>query len=220
MRTVVSVFTVVLPALDEARAMPAVLTSLPRDCEAIVVDNGSQDATTAVAREHGARVVHEPRRGFGAACFAGLTACETELVAFMDCDGSFDGPDLKRVVAPVAAGDADLVLGARAPAANGAWPWHARIANRVLAREIRRRTGLHLQDLGPMRAGRCPDLLALEIVDRRFGWPLEMVLRAAAAGWRIAELPVAYHPRVGRSKVTGTVRGTVRATWDMARALR
>ena len=222
MRTFGVMFTVVLPVLDEARAIPVTIASLPRDCEPIVVDNGSADASAAVAREHGARVVHEPQRGFGAACFAGLVACETEIVAFMDCDGSFDGSDLTHVVAPMLAGDADLVLGARTPtdADAGAWPWHARLANRALTFEIRRRTGVSLRDLGPMRAARRDALLDLGIVDRRFGWPLEMVLRAAAAGWRITELPVAYHPRVGRSKVTGTLRGTARATRDMAQALR
>ena len=116
-------------------------------------------------------------------------------------------------------GEADLVLGARRPLA-GAWPLHARVANRVLARRLRRRTGATLTDLGPMRAARRDAVLALGIGDRRFGWPLEMVVRAAAAGWRIAERPVAYHPRAGgRSKVTGTMRGTVRAVRDMRAVL-
>jgi hypothetical protein len=137
----------------------------------------------------------------------------------MDCDGSLDPSDLPSVTEPVAAGRADLVLGARRPDRH-AWPAHAQLANRLLALELRRRTGLALRDLGPMRAIRREPLLALGIRDRRFGWPLEMVLRAAEAGWRIGEVEVGYHARAGRSKVTGTVRGTARAVRDMAVALR
>ena len=163
--------------------------------------------------------MREPRRGFGAACFAGLSAAETELVAFMDCDASLDPVELPLVAAPVAAGDADLVLGARR-AEPGAWPLHARVANRALAWELGRRGGPRLRDIGPMRAARREGLLALGIRDRRFGWPLEMVVRAQRAGWRLAEVPVAYRARSGRSKVTGTVRGTARAVRDMAAVLR
>jgi glycosyltransferase involved in cell wall biosynthesis len=164
----------------------------------------------------GARVVREPRRGFGAACFAGLRAAHTDIVCFMDCDASFDPRDLPAVADPVAAGTADLVLGAR----RGTWPLHARIANRALALELGRRTGARLTDLGPMRAAHRTALLGLGIRDRRFGWPLEMVLRAAQAGWTIREAPVAYRPRAGRSKVTGTLRGTLRAVRDMAEVMR
>jgi hypothetical protein len=132
----------------------------------------------------------------------------------MDCDSSLDPRQLPRVADPVSALSADLVLGARA-AAPGAWPVHARLSNVVLARQVRRRTGLGVTDLGPMRAARRQPLLDLGLADRRSGWPLEMVLRAAAAGWRIDEVRVDYLPRSGRSKVTGTVRGTVRAVRDM-----
>ena len=210
---------VVLPALNEAQALPDVVRGLPAGYTAIVVDNGSDDDTAAVARALGVQVVAEPRRGFGAACFAGLAAATADVVCFMDCDGSFAGADLIRVAEPVAAGDADLVLGARR-AERGAWPFHARVANRVLAAEIRRRTGLHLRDLGPMRAARRQALLDLELADRRFGWPLEMVLRARQAGWRIEEVDVGYFPRVGRSKVTGSIGGTARTVRDMSRLLR
>jgi hypothetical protein len=134
----------------------------------------------------------------------------------MDCDASLDPRDLPAVTAPVAAGEADLVLGAR----RGAGPLHARLANRVLALELRRRTGVRLTDLGPMRAARRAALLELGLLDRRFGWPLEMVLRAAAAGWEIDEVPVGHRPRAGRSKVTGTLRGTLRAVRDMGAVLR
>jgi glycosyltransferase involved in cell wall biosynthesis len=210
---------IVLPVLDEAAAIPDVLASIPAGWNVIVVDNGSNDGSSAAARACGARVVHEARRGFGAACFAGLCAAESEVVAFMDCDGSLDGRDLPRVARPVVDGHQDLVLGARV-AEPGAWPWHLRVANRYLARVVRRRTGAPITDLGPMRVARRTALLGLHLRDRRFGWPLEMVLRAGAAGWRIVEVEVAYRPRIGRSKVTGTVRGTLRTVHDMRAALR
>jgi glycosyltransferase involved in cell wall biosynthesis len=210
---------VVLPVLDEAAALPAVLAAVPAGCRAIVVDNGSTDGSGDLARRLGATVVAEPHRGFGAACAAGLAAATAPIVAFCDADGSLDPSDVPRLAAAVAAGTADLVLGARRPTTPGAWPWHARIANRYLARRLRRDAGLAVTDLGPMRAARRADLLALGIEDRRFGWPLEMVVRAAAAGWRVTEVEVAYAPRVGRSKVTGTVRGTARAVRDMRTVL-
>ncbi len=171
-----------------------------------------------MAADLGALVVREPVRGFGAACFAGLAAAGAEIVCFMDADGSFAGTDLPRVVGPVAAGVADLVLGRRR-ADPGAWPLHARLANRELARRVRRRCGLRIHDVGPMRAARRLPLLELGIVDRRFGWPLEMVVRAADAGWTVREVDVAYRARTGRSKVTGTLRGTVRAVRDMSAVL-
>src|SRR4051794_40807147 len=210
---------VVLPALDERPAIAWVLERMPAGYDPIVVDNGSTDGTGDTARALGARVVEEPRPGFGAACYAGLAASEAEIVCFMDCDASFDPRELPRVAEPVAAGDADLVLGARRRAAGSAWPLPARAANPGPAGELRRRTGGRLAALGPMRAARRQDLLGLGIEDRRFGWPLEMVVRAGRARWRIREVPVSYLPREGRSKVTGTVRGTVRAVRDMAGVL-
>ena len=210
--------TVVLPVLDEAQALPWVLSRMPAGYTPIVVDNGSTDGSAQIAADLGARVVPEPRRGFGAACYAGLRAAGDDIVCFMDCDASLDPRDLPRVADPVRAGDADLVLGARL-AERGAMAPHARLANRALTLELRRRSGVTLRDLGPMRAARRDGLLELGIEDRRFGWPLEMVLRAAAQGWRIAEVGVPYRARSGRSKVTGTVRGTVRAVRDMAGVL-
>ncbi|MDP8937787.1 MAG: glycosyltransferase family 2 protein [Actinomycetota bacterium] len=194
---------------------------MPPGYTPIVADNGSTDGSGDVARRAGATVVVEPVRGFGAACWAGLTAARAAdgVVCFMDGDGSLDPADLPRVAGPVLNDEADLVLGARRPVRPGSWPAHARLANRVLAAEIRRRTGQRLADLGPMRAARREPLLALGIEDRRFGWPLEMVLRAIDAGWRLAEVDVPYSPRTGRSKVTGTVAGTVRAVRDMGRVL-
>ncbi len=212
------VIDVVLPVLDEALALPAVLRAFGNGFRPIVVDNGSTDASAQIAAALGAEVICESRRGFGAACFAGLRAATSDVVCFMDCDGSLDPADLPLVADPVVAGAASLALGARV-AQPGAWPWHARVANRALAFEVRRRTGVVLTDIGPMRAARRDALLDLAIVDRRFGWPLEMVLRAHAAGWTIAEVAVDYRPRTGRSKVTGTVRGTARAVRDMAAAL-
>jgi glycosyltransferase involved in cell wall biosynthesis len=212
------VVDVILPVLDEAAALPAVLGAMFAGHRPIVVDNGSTDGSADVARAGGALVIAEPARGFGAACWAGLRAATADVVCFMDADGSLDPRDLPLVAGPVAEGSADLVLGARRATA-GAWPAHARLANRVLAHELRRRAGLALTDLGPMRAAPRVALLELGIADRRFGWPLEMVLRAARAGWRIDEASVAYRPRVGRSKVTGSVRGTARAVRDMARVL-
>jgi glycosyltransferase involved in cell wall biosynthesis len=210
---------VVLPVLNEAEALPWVLGRLPAAYEPLVVDNGSRDGSAAVAQRLGARVIVEPRRGFGAACDAGLHAARTDVVCFMDADGSLDPRQLPRVTAPLAAGSADLVLGARWPEP-GAWPWHARTANRLLAAELRRRTKAELTDLGPMRAALRRPLLALALRDRRYGWPLEMVVRAARAGWRITEAEVDLRRRGGgRSKVTGTLRGTVLATLDMTRVL-
>ncbi|WP_344933748.1 glycosyltransferase family 2 protein [Sphaerisporangium flaviroseum] len=210
---------VVLPCLDEESALPWVLERMPDGFRPIVVDNGSTDRSAAVATGLGARVVSEPRRGFGAACHAGLVAATADLVCFMDCDASLDPRQLPRVTEPVLAGSADLVLGRRLLRADASWPLHARLGNAVLAARLRRRTGAPVHDLGPMRAAMREDLLALGLIDRRFGYPLEMVLRASAAGWRLGEAGVDYLPRAGRSKVTGTVRGTLRAIGDMRRVM-
>ena len=209
---------VVLPVLDEAEAIAGVLAALPAGFRAIVVDNGSSDGSGEIARELGAEVVHEPVAGFGAACYAGLRAAGSDVVCFMDCDGSLDAAELPLVAGPVDSGRLDLALGSR-QAERGAWPLHARLANRALALMVRRHAG-RLSDIGPMRAARREPLLELGLRDRRFGWPLEMVLRAADSGWRIEEVPVSYRKREGRSKVTGTLRGTVRTIADMTRAMR
>lgn len=210
---------VVLPVLDEAEALPLVLGAFPSGYEPLVVDNGSSDGSAQIARKLGARVVFEPRRGFGAACFAGLTAARSELVCFMDADGSLDPAELPNVSDPVTRGEFDLCLGARCPEP-GAWPLHAQLANRLIARELRRRAGAPLSDLGPMRCARRKPLLALRLQDRAFAWPLEMVIAAAAADWAIGEAPTTYRRRAGgRSKVTGTIRGTARTVRDMSRLL-
>ncbi|MCA1224208.1 glycosyltransferase family 2 protein [Streptomyces sp. 8L] len=206
---------VVLPCLDEAEALPWVLARVPEGWRALVVDNGSSDGSAEVAARLGATVVHEPRRGFGAACHAGLCASDAEFVCFCDCDASLDPGLLTAFVDRIADGGADLVLGRRRPTTAGAWPLHARAGNAALARMIRRRTGTALRDLGPMRAARRTGLLELGLTDRRSGYPLQMVVRAADAGWRIEEREVPYLPRAGKSKVTGTWRGTWHAVRDM-----
>ncbi|MEV8068045.1 glycosyltransferase family 2 protein [Streptomyces sp. NPDC085995] len=210
---------VVLPCLDEAEALPWVLGRIPAGWRAIVVDNGSTDGSADLARALGAHVVHEPRRGFGAACHAGLTAATADVVCFCDCDASLDPALLPAVAEPVLDGAADLVLGRRRPVTRRAWPLHARLANLELARLVHRRTGLRLHDLGPMRAARRTALLALDLTDRRSGYPLQTVVRAADAGWRVTETDVPYRPRTGRSKVTGTWRGTWQAVRDMRAVL-
>jgi glycosyltransferase involved in cell wall biosynthesis len=212
---------VVLPCLDEAAALPWVLSRMPPGFSPVVADNGSTDGSGAVARRLGARVVDVPQRGFGAACHAGLlaTAPEDGVVCFLDADASLDPRDLITVAAPVLAGEADLAVGARVPVCRGAWPTHARVANRLLSRYLARRTGIRLADLGPARAVRRDALLDLGLTDRRSGYPLEMILCAAAAGLRVVGVPVPYRPRVGRSKVTGSVRGSIGAVRDMRRVL-
>lgn len=209
---------VILPVLDEAGALPGVLGAMPDGYHPIVVDNGSGDGSGDIAARLGAQVVAEARRGFGSACYAGLMAATADVICFMDCDGSLDPADLIPMMAALDGG-VDLMIGSRQPEP-GAWPLHARLANRVLAFELRRRTGLGLSDLGPMRMMWREPLIGLGLKDRRSGWPLEMVIKADAAGWEIAELPVTYYRRSGRSKVTGTVRGTMQAIGDMSSHLR
>lgn len=216
---------VVLPCLNEVAALSEVLGGLPAGYQAVLADNESDDGSAELAAALGAVVVQASPKGFGAACHAGLLAARElapadGVVCFADADGSLDLRQLPRVADPVLAGSADLVLARRRPTARGAWPAHARLGNAVLARTIRRRTGYALHDLGPMRACRIDRLVGLGLTDRRFGYPLEMVIRASSAGWRVREVEVDYLPRTGRSKVTGTVPGTVRAVRDMRRVLR
>jgi glycosyltransferase involved in cell wall biosynthesis len=208
---------VILPCLDEADAMPWVLAHLPDGARAIVVDNGSSDASATLARNAGATVVPAAQRGYGAACHAGLLAATAEVVAFCDCDASID----PRQAAVLAArlDSADLVVAHRRPASRGAWPVAARVANRELARRVRRRTGLAIRDVGPLRVARREPMLALGVADRRSGYPVETLVRAADAGWRVVQVDVEYRVRMGHSKVTGTWRGSWQAVSDMSRAL-
>ena len=210
-----------LPCRDEESALPALLALVPAEFRVIVVDNGSADGTADVARSLGARVVTEPRPGYGAAVHAGVVAAESAYVAVMDGDGSFDPAELGPLLRLVVDGDADLALGRRRPVGRGVWPWHARLGNALVVAWLRRSVGFPVHDLAPIRVCRRADLLALDVRDRRFGYPLELLRKATAAGWRLAERDVAYHPRAAgtRSKVSGSVRGTLRTAHDFARVL-
>jgi glycosyltransferase involved in cell wall biosynthesis len=211
-----SVCDLVLPCRDEGPALPALLATVPAGFSVIVVDNGSRDDTAEVARRDGARVVVEPRPGYGAAVHAGVEAATAEYVAVMDADGSFDPGDLLPLLEAVVDGRADLALGRRRPVGRGVWPWHARAGNAVAVRWLRRTTGFPAHDLAPMRVCRRADMVALDVRDRRFGYPLELLRKATRAGWRIEEHDVAYRARAAgtRSKVSGSVRGTVRTARD------
>jgi glycosyltransferase involved in cell wall biosynthesis len=207
----------VLPCLNEAAALPVVINALPPGYRALVVDNGSTDQSPEIAAALGARVVAEPRRGYGAAVHTGIEAATSEIVCVLDADGSLDPGALPQLVATVADRDADLAMGRRVPVGRGAWPWHARAGNAVLAAMLRRK-GLPVRDIGPARAFRRDAMLALDVRDRGFGYPLELLLRAADAKWHVVEFDVTYRPRVAgtKSKVSGSVRGTARAVRDMA----
>jgi glycosyltransferase involved in cell wall biosynthesis len=211
----------ILPCRDEAPALLDLLPRIPADIAVLVVDNGSTDATAEVAAAHGATVVPEASPGYGAAVHAGLLAATADLVAVMDGDGSFDPEDLRPLLQSVASGRADLAVGRRRPVSAGVWPWHARLGNALVLAWLRRRVGLAVHDIAPMRVVQRADLLALDVRDRRFGYPLELLVKAADAGWRVVEHDVAYHPRAAgtRSKVSGSVRGTARAAHDFWRVL-
>jgi glycosyltransferase involved in cell wall biosynthesis len=212
----------VLPCRDEAAALKGLLPRVPSTYRVIVVDNGSSDDTAAVARAHGATVVVETRPGYGAAVQAGLEAATAPHVAFMDGDGSFDPVELAPLLDDVREGRADLAVGRRRPSRYGVWPWHARAGNALVVAWLRRRIGLEVHDIAPMRVCERRRLLELGVRDRAFGYPVELMQRAVAAGWRFTEHDVAYHPRAAgtRSKVSGSLTGTFRTARDFARVLR
>lgn len=209
---------IVLPCLDEAAALPWVLGRVPGSARAIVVDNGSIDGSAEIARDAGAIVVECQQPGYGAACHAGVEAATAELIAFCDCDGSLDPADVLRLADRLADG-ADLAVGRRRPVSRTAWPLAARTANSALAWRVRACTGAPISDVGPIRVARRTAFQTLDIRDRRCGYPVETIIRAAQAGWRIDQVDVDYRPRYGRSKVTGTTRGYVQAVRDMAAVL-
>lgn len=211
--------TVVLPCLNEAEALPMVLCALPEGYRALVVDNNSTDDTADVARSCGADVVKEARPGYGSAVHAGVVAATTPLVAVLDGDGSLDPEDLPALVADLEAG-ADLAVGRRRRLPGTSWPWHARLGTSAVCWRLRHKHGLQVHDIAPMRVVRREALLGLGVADRRSGYPLELLVRAAAAGWVVVERDVGYGPRAGgKSKVSGSLRGSVVAALDFWRVI-
>jgi glycosyltransferase involved in cell wall biosynthesis len=211
--------TVVLPCLNEAESLPGVLAAIPTGYRALVVDNNSSDGTAEVARRHGADVVREPQPGYGSAVHAGVVAASTPIVAVIDADGSLDAGDLPKLVDDLARG-ADMVIGRRRPVRGVRWPWHARLGTAAVCWRLRTRHGLAVHDIAPMRVARRDSLLALGVTDRRSGYPLELLVRAAAAGWHVVERDVGYGPRTGgKSKVSGSLRGSVTAAVDFWKAI-
>jgi glycosyltransferase involved in cell wall biosynthesis len=213
--------TAIIPALNEEGSIGAVLQAIPRGIvtEVIVVDGGSTDGTAAVAEAHGATVISECRRGYGRACALGAVAAHGEALVFLDADGAADPREIAGLLAPIARGEADLVLGSRLARelAAGAMPWHQRFGNRLSAFLLQTLYGVPLTDLGPFRAVRRELLAGMTLEDSTYGWPTEMIVKAVRARWRIVEVPVTCRPRTGgRSKISGTVRGTVLATLHIA----
>jgi len=211
--------TVVLPCLNEATSLPGVLAALPDGYRPLVVDNNSTDGTAEVARQHGAHVVAERRPGYGSAVHAGVEAATTPIVAVVDADGSLDPADLPALVDELDRG-ADMAIGRRRPVPGLRWPWHARLGTAAVCWRLRSRYGLPVHDIAPMRVARREPLLALGVTDRRTGYPVELMVRAAEAGWTVVERDVPYGPRTGgKSKVSGSLRGSVHAGLDFWRAI-
>ncbi len=211
--------TVVLPCLNEAASLPGVLAAIPDGYRSLVVDNNSTDETAAVARRHGAEVVTENRPGYGSAVHAGVEAATTPIVAVVDADGSLDPAELPALVDELERG-ADMAIGRRRPVPGLRWPWHARLGTAAVCWRLRSRYGLPVHDIAPMRVARREPLLALGITDRRTGYPVELMVKAAAAGWTVVERDVPYGPRTGgKSKVSGSLRGSIHAGLDFWKAI-
>jgi glycosyltransferase involved in cell wall biosynthesis len=210
--------SVVIPTRNEASAIGRVLADLPRDLvsEILVVDSNSTDGTPDIAGKMGARVLQEPRRGYGRACLTGLASTTApDIVVFLDGDYSDRPAELPLLLAPILEGRADITLGSRLGKHSipGALPWHAAFGNRLAAFLIRLLYGLQVSDLGPFRAGRADVLRRLELQENTYGWAVEMILKGALGGFHVVEVPVSYYPRIGKSKISGTVKGTVGAGW-------
>jgi glycosyltransferase involved in cell wall biosynthesis len=210
--------SVVIPTHNEAQSIGRVLADLPADLvtEVLVIDSNSTDGTPEIAAKLGARVFHQPRRGYGRACLTGLAgASSPDVVVFLDGDYSDRPDELPLLLTPIIDGRADITLGSRLGKQNvhGALPWHAAFGNRLAAVLIRFLYGLRISDLGPFRAGRADVLRGLDLQENTYGWAVEIILKGTLAGFRIVEVPVSYYPRMGKSKISGTLRGTVGAAW-------
>jgi glycosyltransferase involved in cell wall biosynthesis len=210
--------SVVIPTHNEAQAIQLVLADLPSELvtEVIVVDSNSTDGTPDIAVKLGARTIAEPRRGYGRACLTGMAnASNPDVIVFLDGDYSDRPSELPLLLAPIVEGRADITLGSRLGGHNraSALPWHQAFGNRLAAGMIRLMYGVRISDLGPFRAGRADTLRALALEEATYGWAVEMILKGAIAGFRIVEVPVSYHPRIGKSKISGTVKGTLGAAW-------
>jgi len=210
--------SVIIPTHNEAQAIERVLADIPADLvsEIIVVDSNSTDGTPDIASRMGARVIQEPRRGYGRACLTGIAnAVAPDALVFLDGDYSDRPSELSLVLAPITEGRADIVLGSRLHdrRSAGALPWHQAFGNRLAAGLIDLIYGLKITDLGPFRAGRADVIRGLALEEVTYGWAVEMILKGALAGYRVLEVPVSYHPRIGKSKISGTVKGTLGAGW-------
>jgi glycosyltransferase involved in cell wall biosynthesis len=210
--------SVIIPTRNEALSIGRVLADLPKDLvtEIIVVDSNSTDETREIAARMGARVISEPRRGYGRACLTGISAASApDVVVFLDGDYSDRPAELPLLLAPIVEGRADITLGSRlaGPRTPGALPWHAALGNRLAAFLISKLFGQRITDLGPFRAARADVIRALALEEDTYGWAVEMILKAAVQGFRVVEVPVSYHPRIGKSKISGTVTGTFGAAW-------
>lgn len=210
--------SVIIPTRNEASAIGRVLADIPSALvtEIVVVDSNSTDGTAEIAANMGARVLHEPRRGYGQACLTGLAAATSpDIVVFLDGDYSDRPAELAVLLAPILDGRADITLGSRLGEHRlpGALPWHSVFGNWLAASLITLLYGVKITDLGPFRAARADVLRELALEEATYGWAVEMILKGALQGYRIVEVPVSYHPRIGKSKISGTVRGTLGAAW-------
>ena len=210
--------SVIIPAINEEESLGNVLAEIDTELvdEIILVDGGSADDTVAVAKAGGATVIHESRRGYGQACATGVAHASGEILVFMDADGADDARQIPDLIRPILSGDSDLVLGSRLAGniALGAMPWHQRFGNWLSARLIQLLYGLPITDLSPFRAVVHSKLINLEMGEMTYGWPTEMITKAARRGWKIIEIPVNYFPRAGgESKISGTFKGTILATY-------